>query len=189
MATGKAKTLSRLRTGTIAWEKLFVVLAARVPLLAAAWLSLLSCMSMSHADVFGEGDRVMAGVGPYVYHRIDNSDHNQWPRLIGVEYETGSHWLGGAAAFKNSYYQNTAFLYAGKRWFIPSVNENLYVKLTAGLVYGYRKPYEDKLPVNHDGFGIGIVPALGYQFGRANVQIQFLGTDAMAITFGYDFWK
>jgi hypothetical protein len=189
MATGQWKCVSRQESDSTASMNFFISRLVRALSRAAALLSLLSCMSMSHADVFGEGDRVMAGVGPYVYHRIDNSDHNQWPRLIGVEYETGSHWLGGAAAFKNSYYQDAAFLYAGKRWFIPSVDENLYVKLTAGLVYGYRKPYEDKLPVNHDGFGIGIVPALGYQFGRANVQIQFLGTDAMAITFGYDFWK
>jgi hypothetical protein len=189
MATGKWKYASRQENDSTASGDFFVSRPARSLSRAAALLFLLACMSTAHADVFGEGDRVMVGVGPYVYHRIDNSDHNQWPRLIGVEYETGSHWLGGAAAFKNSYYQNAAFLYAGKRWFIPSVDENLYVKLTAGLVYGYRKPYEDKLPVNHDGFGIGIVPALGYQFGRANVQIQFLGTDAMAITFGYDFWK
>ena len=142
---------------------------------------------MSHADVISEGDRVMVEVGPYVYHRIDNTDHNQYPRLVGMEYESASHWLGGAAYFKNSYYQNAAYLYAGKRWFIDSVSENLYVKLTAGLVYGYRKPYEDKLPVNHDGYGLGIVPAVGYQFGRASAQIEFVGTDVIAITFGYDF--
>jgi hypothetical protein len=188
MATGKATIHSRSRTRIFAWWNC-VVSDARVSLSAAAWLALVYCTSTAHADVFGEGDRVMVEVGPYVYHRIDNSDHNQWPRLIGVEYETGAHWLGGAAAFRNSYYQNAAYLYAGKRWFIPSLNENLYIKLSAGLVYGYRKPYEDKLPVNHDGYGLGIVPALGYQFGRANLQLEFVGTDVMAITFGYDFWN
>ena len=64
---------------------------------AAASLCLLACISMAHADVFGENDRVMVEVGPYVYHFHDNTDHNQWPRLIGVEYETGSHWLGALA--------------------------------------------------------------------------------------------
>lgn len=156
---------------------------------AAAWLSLLACVSASQAGVFGDGDRVMLEVGPYVAHRIDNTGHNQWPRLVGVEYESGSHWLAGATAFRNSYYQNAAYAYAGRRWFLDSINENLYVKVSAGLVYGYKDPYEDRLPVNHNGYGLGIVPVLGYQFGRANAQIVFLGTAAMAFTFGYDFWN
>ena len=156
---------------------------------AAAWLSLLTCMSMSHAGVFGDGDRVMLEFGPYVAHWVDNDSHNQWPRLVGVEWESGSHWLGGAAFFRNSYYQNAAYLYAGKRWFLDRVNPNLYVKLTAGVVYGYKDPYEDRLPVNDNGYGLGIVPALGYQLGRANAQIVFLGTAGAAFTFGYDFWN
>ncbi|MEO8156604.1 MAG: hypothetical protein ABI648_02325 [Betaproteobacteria bacterium] len=152
-------------------------------------LSLLACATVAHADVFGEGDRVMLELGPYVYHRIDNTGHNQWPRLVGMEYESVSHWLGGAVSFRNSYYQNAAYVYAGRRWFIDAVDENLYLKVTAGFVYGYKKPYEDKLPVNHNGYGFGIVPALGYQFGRANAQIVFLGATALAFTVGYDLWN
>lgn len=56
------------------------------------------------------------------------------------------------------------------------------------MVYGYKDPYEDRLPVNNDGYGLGIVPALGYQLGRANAQIVFLGAAAVVFTFGYDFW-
>lgn len=80
-------------------------------------------------------------------------------------------------------------LYGGKRWFIPPVSENLYVKVAGALVYGYRKPYENKLPINHDGYGLAIVPAVGYQFGRANVQLVFLGSAAAVVTFGCHFWK
>ena len=156
---------------------------------AAACLSFLACMSTAHADVFGDGDRVMVEFGPYVYHPVDNSGHNQWPNLLGVEYESGSHWLAGAAAFKNSYYQRAAYAYAGKRWFLDPVSENLYLKISAGLVYGYKDPYADRLPVNHNGYGLGIVPAVGYQLGRANAQIVFLGTAAVAFTFGFDFWN
>lgn len=131
----------------------------------------------------------MLAFGPYVAHYNDNSGHNQWPRLLGVEYETASHWLGGATAFRNSYYQNAAYLYAGKRWFLESIGENLYAKLSAGFVYGYKDPYEDRLPVNDNGYGFAVVPALGYQFGRANAQIVFLGAAAVTFTFGYDFWN
>jgi hypothetical protein len=74
-------------------------------------------------------------------------------------------------------------------WFLDRVNPDLYVKLSAGVVYGYKDPYEDRLPVNNNGYGLGIVPALGYQFGQANAQVVFLGTAAVAFTFGCDFWN
>ena len=86
---------------------------------AVVCLCLLAGVSIVHADVFGQGDRVMVEVGPYVYHRLDNTGHNQWPHLIGVEYETASNWVAGAASFKNSYYQDAALLYGAKRWFVP----------------------------------------------------------------------
>lgn len=157
--------------------------------LAAGWLVFLICIPILHAGVLEEGDRVMLAFGPYVAHRENSRDHNQWPRLIGVEYESASHWLVGAAAFRNSYYQNAAYVYAGNRWFLDSINENLYAKISAGLVYGYKDPYEDRLPVNSNGYGLAIAPALGYQFGRANAQIVLLGTAAVTFTFGYDFWN
>jgi hypothetical protein len=78
----------------------------------AAWFFLLACLSTAQAGVFGDGDRVMLELGPYVAHRVDNTGHNQWPNLVGVEWESGSHWLVGAAAFKNSYYQRAAYAYA-----------------------------------------------------------------------------
>ena len=162
-----------------------------IPLLARAvvWLCLLAGVSFAHADVFAEGDRVMVEVGPYVYHRLDNDGHNQWPHIIGLEYETASHWLAGATSFENSYYQNAATLYGGKRWFIPPISENFYVKVFGALVYGYKKPYENKLPINHDGYGFAIAPAIGYQFGRSNVQLMLLGTAAAVVTVGYDIWE
>ncbi|HKQ25658.1 MAG TPA: hypothetical protein VJT81_14535 [Burkholderiales bacterium] len=156
---------------------------------AAAWFSLLACVEMAHAGVFSEGDRVMLELGPYVAHWEDNQGHNQWPHLVGAEWESGSHWLVGGAVFKNSYYQDAAYVYGGRRWFLERVNPNLYVKLSAGLVYGYKDPYEDQLPINNKGYGLGIVPAVGYQFGRANAQIVLLGAVAVAFTFGYDFWN
>lgn len=156
---------------------------------AAFCLCLLAGVSSSHADVFDEGDRVMVEVGPYVYHRHDNDGHNQWPHVIGVEYETASHWLAGATSFENSYFQDAAMLYGGKRWFIPGISENLYVKVLGALVYGYKKPHEHALPINHNGYGLAIAPVVGYQYGQANVQLVLLGTAAAVVTVGYDIWQ
>ncbi|MFL6580633.1 MAG: hypothetical protein ACJ8G2_07820 [Burkholderiales bacterium] len=146
-------------------------------------------MSAVHAYLFEEGDRGMVQISPYVYHRVDNTDHNQYPRLFGLEYESAGHWLLGGVAFRNSYYQDSAFVYGGKRWFLDSTDQHFYVKLAVGLVYGYKEPYDDRLPVNHDGYGLGIAPTLGYQFKRANVQFVVLGVSAVALTLGYDLWN
>jgi hypothetical protein len=154
----------------------------------AACLWLLVQMSAGHAYLFGEGDRGMVQISPYVYHRIDNTDHNQYPRLFGLEYESAGNWLVGGLAFRNSYYQNSAFVYGGKRWFLDE-DQHVYAKLAVGLVYGYKDPYADKLPVNYNGYGLGIAPVLGYQFKRANAQLVFLGVSAIVITVGYDLWN
>jgi len=156
---------------------------------AAACLSLLMHLSAGHAYLIGEGDRGTVQIGPYVYHFVDNTDHNQWPRLFGLEYESGSHWLVGGVVFRNSYYQDATYIYGGKRWFVDAPDNHVYLKLTAGPVYGYKPPYDDKLPINHDGFGFGVAPALGYQFKRASVQLVAPGFSVIAITFGYDLWN
>src|SRR3954470_12693086 len=102
-------------------------------------LALFVEMSAVHAYLFEEGDRGMVQISPYVYHRIDNTDHNQYPRLFGLEYESAGNWLVGGLAFRNSYYQNSAFVYGGKRWFLDD-DERVYAKLAVGLVYGYKEP-------------------------------------------------
>jgi hypothetical protein len=43
--------------------------------------------------------------------------------------------------------------------------------------------------VNDNGFGLAILPAIGYQHRRANAQLVILGTAGLMLTFGYDFWK
>lgn len=161
----------------------------RFLLRAAAGLCITVQLPAAHAGALGDGDRVMLQFGPYVAHRVHNSDHNQWPHLLGAEWESPSHWLGGASVFKNSYYQHAAYLYAGRRWFLRPDQQGFYAKISAGLVLGYREPYEDRLPVNDNGLGAGLVPALGYQLGRANAQIVFLGVAGVALTVGYDLWN
>ncbi len=154
-----------------------------------ALATLFICTSTARADVFADGDQVMLQTGPYVVHWSSSTDHNNWPWLVGVEWESASRWEIGAAYFRNSFDQPSWYIYAGKRWFLHSENQGLYAKLTGGPLYGYRDPYEDKIPVNHDGLGLVVLPAIGYQYQRANAQIVFIGSAGIMLTFGYDFWK
>ncbi len=151
--------------------------------------ALFAYTSTAHADVFADGDHVMLQAGPYVYHREYDPAHNDFPLFVGVEWESASRWELGASYFKNSFYQPSLYVYAGRRWFLASGDAGFYVKLTGGLLYGYKEPYEDKIPVNDNGIGLGVTPAIGYQYQRANAQLVILGTAGLMLTFGYDFWK
>ena len=145
--------------------------------------------SSSHAAVFQEGDLLMIQAAPNVIHYSHDDDHAKYSWLVGAEWQSADNWLGGAAYFNNSFDQKSQYIYFGKVWPLEAVDENLYVKLTGGLLLGYKKPYENKIPVNWDGVGLGALPAVGYKFGDANIQLNFLGTAGIMITVGYDILK
>lgn len=147
------------------------------------------CTRTAHADVFADGDHLMLQIGPYVYHRNKEPYHNSQPRLIGVEWESASRWELGASYFENSFYQPSVYIYGGRRWFLGSESDGFFIKLTAGPLYGYKDPYEDKVPLNNNGLGLAVIPAIGYQYKRANAQLVILGTAAVMLTIGYDVWK
>lgn len=133
----------------------------------------------------GHDKPLMIQAGPYVYHRSYSPDHNNWPLLIGAEWGDPDRVALGGAAFRNSFYQPCFYLYGAKRWFVPSVADNVYLKLSGGPLYGYRGQYEDKIPFNHAGFGLAVLPAVGYQRGQTNFQAVLLGTAAVIFTVGY----
>jgi len=177
------------RSGGLAEERLAMQRLVISSLRTLACVALYACTLTARADVFADGDQVMLQAGPYVVHWNRSTDHNDWPWLVGVEWESASHWEIGAAYFRNSFNQPSTYIYAGKRWFLHSENQGLYAKLTGGPLYGYREPYEDKIPVNFNGLGLAVLPAIGYQYQRATTQIVFVGSAGVMVTFGYDFWK
>lgn len=136
------------------------------------------------AGAFGNG-KLMAQVGPYVMHWNNDTSHNAWSKLVGAEWENPDRWEVGGAFFTNSFYQPCIYLYAGRRWFLPQVSDHLYVKLTAGPLYGYVGQYESKVPFNYHGLGLAILPALGYQVERVSAQAVILGDAGIIFTFGY----
>jgi len=160
-----------------------------IVLAGTAILALLVSISRADAGVFVEGDSIMLQAGPYVYHRNDDPDHNNAPLLVGVEWESASRWEVGASYFKNSFYQPCVYVYLGRRWFVGPRDEGFYLKLTGGPLYGYKDEYEDKVPLNYNGLGLAILPAIGYQHRRAGVQLVTLGTAGVLLTFGYEFWR
>jgi len=133
-------------------------------------------------------ERLTFVFGPYVYHYHYDPLHNNYPWLTGLEWGPRGSWVDyGAVYFENSFDQPSVYAYVGKRWFVADEHKGLYLKLTAGPLYGYRDPYEDKVPFNHNGLAFAIIPGIGYQYRRVDAHVVFLGGAALLFTFGYDF--
>jgi hypothetical protein len=66
--------------------------------------------------------------------------------------------------------------------------EPLFAQWSVGLLYGYKDPYEDKVPFNTNGFSPGAVLSLGWRFTREfSTQLNFLGTAALQFQLSIDF--
>ncbi len=160
------------------------------------WIALLTLLTVSQgrAGVFEDGDVLMLQAAPGAIHFNSDPEHAKYSWLVGLEWQSASHWLVGASYFNNSFNQKCEYLYFGKSWPLDFISDNalfksLYFKLTGGLLLGYKEPYEDKIPFNNNGVAPGLVPALGYQYGDFNVQLNLLGGAGVMFTFGYNFLK
>lgn len=129
-------------------------------------------------------DRWNLTLSPYAQHFHPSDEHHHvW--LVGVERERANGGLAGLAYFNNSFGQPSAYWYPWGQTYRNLLDKpQLYAKLTAGLLYGYREPYENKVPFNHNGFSPAIVPALGWEFaGRQQVQVNMLGLNGIMLQF------
>lgn len=127
-----------------------------------------------------EGDRYRLILSPFTHHFNYSEEHKDvW--LVGVFREREDGAVAGAAFFKNSFGQSSAYIYPfGKIYRGFFDQPRLYAKVTAGLLYGYRGQYKDKVPFNSNGFSPGIVPAIGWEHASGHqAQINFLGNSAV----------
>jgi hypothetical protein len=125
--------------------------------------------------------------GPLAVH-FSNEQAHKHVVLLGFEQGAANGWLYGVAAFRNSFGQPSAYLYYGHRWDGIFGKPSLYLKLSGGLLYGYKGKYENKVPFNHHGLGVGIIPAVGYQLTPKDaVQAGLLGTAGMIFTYNRRF--
>ena len=77
--------------------------------------------------------------------------------------------------FSNSFGQPSQYAYYGWRFTPLDSMPKLFIKLTAGVIHGYKYPYNKKIPLNNKhGWGLTAIPAIGYDFtpnwgGQVNV--------------------
>jgi hypothetical protein len=129
--------------------------------------------------------RVMAS--PYTFHYSRDPKHRPvW--MLGMERQRADDLLWGVCYFSNSFGQPSGFLYGGQRLYDFSAYPQLFAQWSAGLMYGYKGEYQDKVPFNHRGFSPGLVLAIGWQFTpRYSAQVNVLGNSAAMLQVSMDF--
>ena len=129
--------------------------------------------------------RVMAS--PYTYHFSRDSNHRH-VYMLGLEKQDADAIIFGGSLFQNSFGQPSAYLYTGKRYDGLTRFDPLFVQVTAGLLYGYKAPYDKKVPLNYKGFSPGAVFSVGWQFTpMISTQVNFLGNSALMFQMSADF--
>jgi len=113
---------------------------------------------------------------PYTYHFSGSEGHKN-VQLLGLTLVRDSGWLLGGAAFSNSFGQPSAVVYGGRRYEEPFGWRNVYWHWGVGMMYGYKPPYEDKVPINWNGFTPVVFPGIGYRFTpTVSGEVTVLGT-------------
>ena len=97
-------------------------------------------------------------------------------------------WLTGGSFFSNSFGQDCAYVYVGERYTGFWGEPQLFAQWSAGVIYGYRGKYEDKLPLNTKGFAPGALVSLGWNFDRrSSVAAHLLGDAGVMLQMSYEF--
>jgi len=136
------------------------------------------------------------GVAPYTHHFSDaRREHDYEPEnekhsyvwLLDAEKELDERHVAGLAVFSNSFGQPSQFAYYGWRFRPLDSAPQLYLKLTGGLIHGYRYPYHKKIPLNtSSGWGLTAIPAIGWNFTpQWGAQVNLLGNSAVMFQLNY----
>jgi hypothetical protein len=126
-------------------------------------------------------------MSPYTLHYHYSEDHRQ-VYMVGLERQYTGGFVWGGSWFRNSFGQPSAYVYAGRRFDHFTSYEPLFAQVTAGVLYGYRPPYENKVPLNRNGISPGAVLSVGWQFTPTySAQLNFLGNSALMFQFSADF--
>ncbi len=121
------------------------------------------------------------------WHFHPKPDHDNHQHLLNFEVIDPSDWLAGAAYFDNSFDQKTRYYYVGKRWWWDIHGVPTYIKLTGGLLNGYKGEYRDEIPFNKTGTAPVVIPAFGLRYERFGGEVILFGTAGAMVTVGYEF--
>ena len=144
---------------------------------------------VSAARMRGESlDHVLLQTSLYTDHFSPDPEHTNNQRLIGVELHNPELWFTGLARFKNSFNQDSLYLYVGREltmW--ESGDTRIRAKLSAGALHGYRGEYRDKIPFNRYEIAPAILPTVGVSWKRLETDLIIFGAAGLMVTAGWRF--
>lgn len=166
-----------------------MILRLRTGLLISGCL--LPLFSHAQAPTWSDGfsfevkpdDRLTLMYSPYTYH-FSKSDEHRYVWLVGVERERADGRLLGITYFSNSFGQPSTYIFPWGQTY-PNLGgvQGLFAKWSGGLLYGYVEPYENKVPLNVNGFSPAIIPSIGYEKQGYGAQLNLLGTAGLMLQF------
>lgn len=118
----------------------------------------------------------------FTVHYSPEPDHNNRQKLIGVERHLSDASLWGAATFLHSFGERANYAYYGRRFDLS--DSPYYLKLTGGLMEGYKGEYRDKIPLNRFGVAPVLVPSVGVNYQQVSAEVVVLGAAALMLTVG-----
>ncbi|PIT73868.1 hypothetical protein B9Z39_13745 [Limnohabitans sp. JirII-29] len=126
-------------------------------------------------------------LSPYTYHWNYSAEHR--PVILGaLERHVAGERFCGLALFRNSFGKAATYVYVGKQWSGIWGQPKLTAKVSAGLIYGYRNEYQDKIPFNNYGVAPAIIPSLSYAFTpHDSGQLMLLGTAGVLFAYSHRF--
>jgi hypothetical protein len=162
------------------------------PFFLGGCIALVASLAAPHAQAtdfttFGGPGHWRVVASPFTQHWRPSDEHRA-VYALGVERQRDDLWLGGAAYFRNSFGQPSAYVYLGKRYEGFFGKPELFAQVSAGVIYGYKGKYKNKLPLNVNGFAPGAVLSGGWQFNpEAAFSLHLLGDAAVMFQFSWDF--
>ena len=161
----------------------------------AAMLAILAtpCLAQEQVDEDSAGeskkwsvDRWYIYTSVYTKHFDPDPDHVNNQKMLGVEAQMTNNYMFGFATFDNSFGQRSESLSAGYKWALFG-SQHWYIKLTGGLLYGYKEPHEDKIPFHDLGVAPVIIPTLSFRYKFFITEVTVAGNSALGITAGITF--
>lgn len=148
--------------------------------LAGAWAS------VTDIDAWpGEGHWRL-NLAPYAPH-FRYSEEHRYVWAVAVERQRPDQWLAGLSYFRNSFGQPSAYAYVGQRRPELLGVESLFFQWSAGVLYGYKGKFKDKVALNVAGFAPGALVGLGWQLDKQSaVTVHLLGDAAVMLQLSYD---
>jgi len=139
-------------------------------------------------DIPGTVDHWRLIAAPYAYHYTHKPEHKPI-YMLGLERQRSDGWVWGGAYFSNSFGQPSVFAYLGKRYVDFVGQDHLFAQWSVGVLYGYKPPYENEVPLNVKGLSPGVVLSLGWQFTpEYSVQLNEVGTAGIMFQLSIDLY-